>query len=287
MKPFILFLTAIFFVFSISCKKNISPALVNKEACTSNEQQVVSLINPCGKTIKERFQLPKGYTRVSVEPNSFQEYLRFLPLKPHQTEVRYYNHQIKPNNYIYDAVVDLPIGDKNLHQCADAIMRLRAEYLWKMKQYDAIHFNFTNGFRVDYTKWMEGYRIQLKGNQTQWVKKTHSSNTEEDFWLYLETIFTYAGTQSLEKELQATTFQDIQIGDVLIQGGSPGHAVIVVDMAIHKTTQQKIFLLAQSYMPAQEIQILKNPMNSSFSPWYSNQVSHTFQTPEWNLLQMM
>ncbi|MEZ4798767.1 MAG: DUF4846 domain-containing protein [Flavobacteriales bacterium] len=59
-------------------------------------------------------------------------------------------------NYdVYDAVVDLEIGTKDLHQCADAVMRLRAEYLWVTQQYDKIHFNFTNGFRVDYTEWDE------------------------------------------------------------------------------------------------------------------------------------
>ena len=59
----------------------------------------------------------------------------------------------------------------------------------------------------------------------------------------------------------------MKIGDVFIKGGSPGHAVTIVDIAINPKTNKKVFLLAQSYMPAQEIKILKNPNNSELSPW--------------------
>jgi hypothetical protein len=44
---------------------------------------------------------------------------------------------------------------------------------------------------------------------------------------------------------------------------------------------KKIFLLAQSYMPAQELQILKNPNNAKMSPWYSEEFGETLITPEW------
>jgi len=91
----------------------------------------------------------------------------------------------------------------------------------------------------------------------------------------------YAGTLSLSRELNSIRVQKIQIGDVFIKGGSPGHAVIVVDMAMNSSTGEKLFLLAQSYMPAQEIQMLTNPMNESLSPWYSTKNLDYLQTPEW------
>jgi len=179
-------------------------------------------------------------------------------------------------------VVDMEIGSRDLQQCADAIIRLRAEYLYQKEAYDQIHFNFTNGFRVDYKKWTEGYRIAIDGNNTSWVKKTNPSNTYKDFRKYLDIIFAYAGTISLEKELKSVALEDMQIGDVFIQGGSPGHAVIVVDMIQNKETGEKRFLLAQSYMPAQEIQVLQNPMDSNISPWYSLGFGDTLKTPEWS-----
>jgi hypothetical protein len=39
-------------------------------------------------------------------------------------------------------------------------------------------------------------------------------------------------------------------------------------------------MLAQSYMPAQETQILKNE-NDEISPWYNIKVFDKLYTPEW------
>ncbi len=238
-----------------------------------------SIINPEGKTIESRFLTPENFERKRREANSFATYLRQLPLKPHGSKVLFHDGTIKPSERVYDAVVDLKIGKRDLHQCADAVMRLRAEHLWEQNKHDEIHFNFTNGWQVDYSKWKAGYRVKVEGNKTSWVKKTATSDTYDTFWKYLEIIFSYAGTLSLSKEMKSIDIAEIQIGDVFIQGGSPGHAVIVVDLA-ENVQGDKVFLLAQSYMPAQETQILKNP-NDDESPWYSIDFGNKLETPEW------
>jgi hypothetical protein len=261
-------------------------------ACGSKAEQIKTeihegiaetevLVNPAGKTIAERFLPPKGYTRLTQPENGFGAYLQSFKLKPHGAQVHYYNGAVKPNDGIYAAVLDIDVGNRDLQQCADAIMRLRAEYLYGQKKYDAIHFNFTSGFRAEYSKWQQGYRVQVKGNNCTWIKKAAPSTAYASFKDYLQVVFTYAGTLSLEKEMKAVSMDEMQIGDVFIKGGSPGHAVIVVDMALNEQTGEKLFLLAQSYMPAQEIQILKNPMNPSVSPWYSTNFSGPLLTPEW------
>lgn len=229
----------------------------------------------------QRFDPPSGYERVAADSGSFAFYLRHLPLKPPGAKVLLHDGREKPNPDIYEAVVDLPIGKKDLHQCADAVIRLRAEYLWRQKQFDKIHFNLTNGFRVDYERWRKGGRVKVVGNQTSWEQKATASDSYATFWQYLEFVFTYAGTLSLSKELKPVAVSEIQIGDVFIQGGSPGHAVIVVDLATD-SKDKKVFLLAQSYMPAQEIQVLKNPNNEKLSPWYSADFREMLATPEWN-----
>ncbi len=96
------------------------------------------------QTIPDRFVPPEGYQRKYLELNSFAQYLRHLPLKPMGARVLYYNGDVKLNDDVYAAVVDLPIGRKDLHQCADAVIRLRADYLYAQKRYQDIHFNFTN-----------------------------------------------------------------------------------------------------------------------------------------------
>lgn len=106
------------------------------------------------------------------------------------------------------------------------------------------------------------------------------ANTYEDFWEYMELIFMYAGTASLAKELDKVGIEDAQIGDVLIQGGHPGHAVIIVDQVVDTLSGDARFLLAQSYMPAQDLQILLNPTDSEISPWYELKAGEIV-TPEW------
>ena len=238
-------------------------------------------IDPAGRTIESRIKTPQGFVRVDAAADSFAAYLRRLPLKPHPANVLLYDGRIKENNGIYDAVVDLKIGRKDLHQCADAVMRLRAEYLYGRKQFDQIHFNFTNGFRADYARWMKGYRVVIQGHRTYWRLSHGPSDSYRDFWEYLETVFSYAGTLSLAKELKPVRLAALQIGDVFIRAGSPGHAVIVVDLARNPRNGDTIFLLAQSYMPAQEIQILKNPNAPGLSPWYEADFRDILATPEW------
>ena len=93
-------------------------------------------------------------------------------------------------------------------------------------------------------------------------------------------VFAYAGTLSLEKEMKKIATDNIKIGDVFIHGGNPGHAVIVVDMAKNKA-DEIVILLAQSYMPAQEIHVLKNFNDPGLSPWYSMKNLDILKTPEW------
>ena len=238
------------------------------------------MVNPTAAILGERFPVPDGYERVAAEEHSFGAYLRNLPLKAHGTKVKYYNGETKSRD-VYEAVADLDTGSRDLQQCADAVIRLRAEYLFQEKRYGDIHFNFTSGFNAEYSKWQEGYRVVLRGNDASWVKKAASSTDYQDFRKYLDTVFAYAGTLSLARELAPAECEDMQIGDVFIQGGSPGHCVIVVDMAEKRETGEKIFMLAQSYMPAQDIHILKNQGSADLSPWYSMDFGDELHTPEW------
>lgn len=266
-----------------SCSSNTEVKTKEKEIVIKVEDQkpkTENRISETGKTILERFLPPNGFERTEISESSFSAYLRSLPLKPKGSIVKYYDGREKTNG-VYIAVVDMDVGKQNLQQCADAIMRLRAEYFYKKKDFDKIHFNFTNGFNAEYSKWRKGQRIKVQGNKCSWTNNGTSSDSYEVFRKYLTQVFMYAGTLSLAKELKKAEWTDMQIGDVLIQGGSPGHAVIVVDMAINKKTGEKLFMLAQSYMPAQETQILHNLNNQQLSPWYSLELNGAIETPEW------
>ena len=237
--------------------------------------------DPEGLTIESRFPLPEGWRRAALENDGFGAYLRRLPLKPAGADVRLYNGRTKYNYNVYAAVVDLPIGKRDLHQCADAVMRLWADYCRVSGQPEKIHFQFTNGFKADYVRWKQGARIAVNGNNVSWKPGYAPSDSDQSYWQYLEMVFSYAGTLSLSRELKTVSVDQMQVGDVFIQGGSPGHAVIVVDMAENTNTGERMFMLAQSYMPAQEIQILLHPGSADTSIWYPLDFGETLYTPEW------
>ena len=165
---------------------------------------------------------PAGYTRVPAA--GFGEYLRNLALKSDKT-VYLYNGQKKQNQDAQYAVVDVSVGDQDLQQCADAVMRLRAEWQFKAKQFDKIVFKTVSG-------------------------NTMKFNYPYDyghFTKHMQSVFKYCNSWSLERDMKPRKIQDVEIGDVLIKGGFPGHVVIVVDVAINKKGE-KAFMLAQSYM---------------------------------------
>jgi hypothetical protein len=236
--------------------------------------------------IINRIGLPAGFIRDYADSNSFPCWLRHLPLKEGHPPVHLYNGRLKTNQNAHYAVLEIDTGSKDLQQCADAVIRLRAEYFYSTGQFRQICFNFTNGDKAPFLKWLDGSRPVVRGNQVRWEKSAAPDSSYASFRAYLETIFQYAGSFSLQKELEKVSDpEEIKPGDVFIKGGfpghDPGHAVIVVDVAANQTNGQKIFLLAQSYMPAQEIHVLKNPDDKGLSPWYRVDASRPLQTPEW------
>ena len=151
---------------SQSCDSNVRAENTLLNVATEVQTQKIEIINPDETRVATRFMPPNNFVRREVPVNSFAIFLRNLPLKPHGTLVSYYDGTQKENQGVYLAVVDLPIGKKDLHQCADAVMRLRADYLYVQQRYNEIHFNFTNGFQVDYSEYMKGNRMVVSGNKT-------------------------------------------------------------------------------------------------------------------------
>ncbi len=231
----------------------------------TSELQDLGIINISGSSIKTRFNIPEGFSRILQDSSSFGYYLQKLPLKKQGNKVLYYDKTTKDKENVYISVVAMDIDPVDLQQCADAVMRLRGEYLYKAKKYEQIHFNYISDGKPRY------FKAFAKGNYSY-----------QNFRKYMREVFSYANTASLLGELTpVSNFKDMKVGDVLIQKGHPyGHAVIVVDMAENTKTKQKMYMLAQSYMPAQETQILLNPNSTLSSPWYKLEEG-VIQTPEW------
>jgi len=234
-------------------------------------------------TLVNRITVPIGCRRVEFEKGSFQDWLRHLPLKSGKANVLLYNGELKWNQDAHEAVVDMDVDNRDLQQCADAVMRLKAEYHYQKKEFDQIHFNYTSGDNVPFSKWIGGKKPVVSGRDVIWNSCSSCDDSYDSFRKYLLKIFNYAGTASMERELRSKDWKDLKAGDVIIKGGSPGHAVLVLDIAVNEDTGEKLFLIAQSYMPAQQSHILKNPQNGALSPWYSVKEIGlgSVITPEW------
>jgi hypothetical protein len=258
MRYIFIVLASLFFVFS--CAQNAPDA-------AGNNDQTLSIINSGGQTLQERISVPEGYTRRQVDEISFAYFLRNLPVKPDGAKVFLFNGNLKNRQDVHCAVLDIDAGNRDLQQCADALMRLRAEYLYASQQYDKIAFDFVSD-----------------GKPRYFLNYSNGKTDSISFRKYLNYVFSYANTRSLRNQLtKVENSRGLKIGDAFIQAGNPfGHAVIIMDIAENSESGEQIYLLAQSYMPAQDIHVLRNPSNKDGNPWYSISSSDDFiSTPEW------
>jgi len=231
-------------------------------------------------TLATRVRPPEGYERISVREGSFASWLRDLPVRAPGARVHLYDGRVKRSQAAVFAVIDIDVGSKDLQQCADAVIRLRAEYLRQAGCADRIAFDFTSGDRARWRDWEAGRRPVVSGNEVTWVQKAGRDGSYAAFREYLDTVFMYAGSYSLSRELEDVDDPSrVMPGDVFVHGGFPGHAVLVVDVAENAQGDRE-FLLAQGFTPAQDLHVLKN-LSGPDSPWYAARDEGRFRTPEW------
>lgn len=241
-------------------------------ACKNDNSKIA--INPSGQTLLKRIPAPEGFEWIIEESGSFGEFLQNSELKAPGSKILDFNQKPIRNQSEHIAILDYDIGKKDLQQCADALIRLRAEYLFKQKKFDDIYFQFTNGDSFSWNDYKIGIRPQLiSSTKVSFNKVANKDDSYQSFRNYLDVIFMYAGTISLNNEsVGVSDNKKIKTGDFIVTPGSPGHAVIIVGRAKNKKGEI-IFLLAQGYTPAQSIHVITNPFNREINPWYKLDVS--------------
>ena len=240
-----------------------------------------SFINPLGKTLVKRILTPDGYKRIKAKKGSFSEFLRNYKLKPDGSPVLLYNGNEKGNQSAHIAVFKLPIENEDLQQCADSIMRVYGEYYYKNKAYNKITFPLGNRFVADFDKWRRGYAISINGNSISWVTSSKNNSSYDSFKRFMRIVFAYSGTLNMDNASKKIKLSEARAGDIFIRGGSPGHVVMIADIC-KNAEGKKAYLLAQGYMPAQEFQVLKNPLHEE-NPWYyEDEIKYPLRTPEYS-----
>lgn len=239
-----------------------------KQPSKMQEELVCSVESPDvyeGKNIVERFAEPFGYSRVPYENDSFGEYVRSYPIYSYGSKVLMYDGSQSDRQWMAAAVFQLPLENYDLQQCADSVMRWYAEYYFAIQKHECIRFHF------------------IDGSLHSWVESEGYDGTYENLLDFLKVVFNHANTVSLEGESELVSFNDLQIGDILVRGGYPGHALMVVDVAENEKGNRAI-LLGQGLMPAQQFHVVINPGHIN-DPWYYyTELSDTITTPGYTFL---
>ncbi|MEO8109167.1 MAG: DUF4846 domain-containing protein [Ginsengibacter sp.] len=214
------------------------------------------------KTFDDFLPQPAIGPSKKFDEQSWQYFLQHLPVK--KGAIVDYKGNAVANQMKQDGIIQYDVGTADLQQCADALMRLRAEYLFSQKRYNEIAFHFVDGTYYTYDAYCKGSRI-IPGKKLSFVSLDPCFKTHETLRKYLNTVYCYASTISLAKELKNTN--EFAVGTVIIHPGSPGHCFIIIDEALDDVGT-KIFKLVEGYSPAQSIYVLSNLDEPEISPWY-------------------
>lgn len=225
--------------------------------------------------------LPTGFNYIFKQDSIYSNWLLNLKFKADRT-IYLHDGSARSNQFVQFGVLDIAIGKKDLVQCADAAIKLRADYLLSRQQYDQLIFTATSGDEISFDKWLKGTRWKERaGRLVAYNVNNQPINLSKEYNSFMEIVYAYCGTYSLSKQLKTVKDIDsIQPGNVFVEGGFPGHAVTVMAVA-ENSDGKRIFLLSQGYMPAQDFHLLKNYTDPGLSPWYEVADIYPLYTPEW------
>ena len=223
-------------------------------------------LDPTGMTQETRILPPEGYTRTETADGSFLAFMRQQPVYENGSLIYVYDGSYSSNANAA-AVYTLSVGAEGYQQCADSLIRLWSEYFLATGQTGRIAFHLSNGFLCDYESWRSGKRVLAAGKWACWLKLRGYDDSEQQFHNYLLSVMRYAGTLSLEAESEPIAASEARAGDLICHGGTPGHAVLIVDEAQNEAGE-RCFLLAQGMIPAQSCHILTG-YGDTPNPWYT------------------
>ncbi|MEA3400542.1 MAG: DUF4846 domain-containing protein [Armatimonadota bacterium] len=200
--------------------------------------------------IAARFPAPRGFERAEVADGSWGQWLRHLPMAPTGTPVRGEDGDViaRSDAPHVAGVVDMDVRENQ--ECADVILRLRAEYLRWAGREEEIKFALTGGGTISWPQWRRGTRPRLEGDELAFERTAEPDDSRASFDAFLSAVFAWCGTISLTRDGEPVTLGELAVGDYLAHGGSPGHAAVIVDLA-RDESGQTVGLVLQGFMPAQ------------------------------------
>ena len=200
--------------------------------------------------------IPPPIGAVRDEGDAYAAWLRELPLKEPGAAVHSYQGEVI--DIPAARVVDLPIDGYAALQCADQAIRLRA--LWARAAGYTPVFHYTSGDASRWADWSAGSRPRVRGNDVSWSLTRAPDHSDASFDAWLKDLYTYAGSQSLRHDTDPATTPEP--GAVLVTPGSPGHVVVILDVA--RAADRTWVLAGQGFMPAMDFHVLPGPASGWF-----------------------
>ena len=97
----------------------------------------------------------------------------------------------------------MDVGDRDLMQCADSVIRLHAEFLWAKGRQDEAAYRFTSGDETRWRDWVAGERMHIAGSRVRRTRGRARVPEHASYRRWLDLVFTYAGTMSLARDAAA------------------------------------------------------------------------------------
>jgi hypothetical protein len=231
-------------------------------------------------SLEEAFAPPAGFERQGLEPGSYAAWLRGLPLRADRVDVLSYRGVAL--NRPSAGVVAIDVGKRDLMQCADSAIRLHAEWLWASGRAGEAAYHFTSGDRSSWSDWQAGERFRISGSKVERVRGSARTDAHVTYRKWLDLVFSYAGTRSLRRDTeQVPADAPLQAGDTFVLAGSPGHAVILLDIAAH-TDGRRAALVGQGFMPAEDIHVLTTAKPGVTLDGFWFLLGGPLDTPSWD-----
>lgn len=232
-------------------------------------------------TLEQRFPTEPGFSRVKLNLGSFGAFLRTLPLTAPNTPVLSYRGDViregdHPN---VAAVVAIDVGTRDLQQCADAIIRVHAEWRYARGHRDHV-YKAASGTKLSFARYAAGDRLRVDGNSLSFVTGARPAEpTHALLRTWLDDVFGWANTGALSRDGERVKLTDLRPGDFFVLTGVPyGHAVLVLDMA-EDARGRRALLLGQSFVPAQNMHVLRPNVSTA---WFVvNEAEGAVSTPFW------
>ena len=215
----------------------------------------------------------RGFTQFAAEPESWCEWLRLLPLAAPGTPVKNYRGEIvvPGDDEHLAAVVAIDIGNQDIQQSADVVLRLFAEWRWFVGDLLMLYLSDAK-LELPLEKWRAGERLVSAGKQQKWVAQEppQSKLDHAAFRAYLDSVFSSSDFRALIAESVAITPESLAPGAFFLHEGHPSEVVVVLDVATSRSGERAMILM-QALNPAESIHVLRPTRDSVWFPVHTNQ----------------